>query len=180
MPDTNSLLLVPFLIFCSTIFLYDCLFRRVPNSILLIAAGLQLACFVLLGRGLNEIRWLSALSGFAIGLAFFLPLYAARAMAAGDVKFFAVLGLLLGPGVLLLVFLIASLIAAVHALLVHASRLGIVPGLQLAAMRVTRWPLYQRMLEKRGTRAGIPYAAYLALAGAWMGMHGAGLAPGFV
>jgi prepilin peptidase CpaA len=34
-------------------------------------------------------------------------------------------------------------------------------------------------LEKRGKRVGIPYAAYLALAGAWIGMHGAGIVPGF-
>lgn len=180
MQDTNFSLLALFLVFCAVIFLYDYLFRRVPNNILLIAAAWQLACFMLLGKGLNEIAWVSAFSGFAIGLAFFLPLYLLRAMAAGDVKLFAVLGLLLGPGALLPVFMIASLIAAVHAVVIYASRLGIAPTLQLAAMRMTRWSWYQRMLEKRGNRVGIPYAAYLALAGAWMGMHGTRVVPGFI
>lgn len=180
MPDTNFALLALFLVFCAVIFLYDYLFRRVPNNILLIAVAGQLTCFMLLGKGLNEITWLSAFSGLAVGLAFFLPLYVLRAMAAGDVKLFAVLGLLLGPGTLLPVFMIASLIAAVHAVLVYASRLGIAPTLQLAAMRMTRWSWYQRMLAKRGNRVGIPYAAYMAVAGAWMGMHGARIVSGFI
>ncbi|AEK60686.1 A24 family peptidase [Collimonas fungivorans] len=179
MPDTSLILPQLFLLFCVAIFLYDYLFRRVPNKFLLIAMVVQLGCLLWLGKGLNEIGWLNALSGFAVGLAFFLPLYALRAMAAGDVKFFAVLGFLLGPGALLPAFLIASLIAAVHAIVMYVSRLGMVPGLQLISMRIMRWPLCQRVLEKRGKRVGIPYAAYLALAGAWIGMHGAGIVPGF-
>ncbi|MEM4990359.1 A24 family peptidase [Collimonas sp. H4R21] len=177
MPDLSLLPL--FLLFCAAIFSYDCLFRRVPNKFLLIAIAVQLGFFLWLGKGLNGIGWLNALSGFAVGLAFFLPLYALRAMAAGDVKFFAVLGFLLGPGALLPAFLIASLIAGAHAAVMYASRLGMVPRMQLIAMRVMRWPLCQRLLEKRGKRVGIPYAAYLALAGAWIGVHGAGIALGF-
>jgi prepilin peptidase CpaA len=179
MLDTNPFPSILFLVFCSAIFLYDCMFRRVPNSILLIAAASQLTCFLLFGKGLNEIGCLSAFSGFAIGLAFFLPLYALRAMAAGDVKFFAVLGLLLGPGMLLPVFLIASLIAVVHVIFLYVSRSEIGARLQLAMMWVMHRPMYQRMLEKRGNRVGIPYAAYMALAGAWMGMHSAGVVSGF-
>ncbi|SFH99968.1 prepilin peptidase CpaA [Collimonas sp. OK307] len=180
MLDTSFFVSILFLVFCSAIFLYDYLFRRVPNNVLLIAAASQLVCLVLFGKGLNGIGWLSAFSGFAIGLAFFLPLYALRAMAAGDVKFFALLGLLLGPGALLPVFLIASLIAVVHVVLLYGFRLGIGSRVQAALTWVIHRPLYQRMLEKRGNRVGIPYAAYMALAGAWMGMHGAGVAPGFI
>jgi prepilin peptidase CpaA len=151
----------------------------VPNYILLIAVASQLACFVLLGKGLNGVAWLSGLAGFLVGLAFFVPLYAMRAMAAGDVKFFAVLGLLLGPEALLPVFLIASLIAAIHGALLYASRLGVAPGLQVIAMRLMKWPFYQWVLEKRGEKVGIPYAAYMAMAGAWIGMHGSAALPGF-
>ncbi|AIY40104.1 putative prepilin peptidase transmembrane protein [Collimonas arenae] len=113
------------------------------------------------------------------GLVFFAPLYILRAMAAGDVKFFAVLGLLLGPGALLPVFLFASLIAGAHAMIVYVLRLGLAPGLQVIAVRVACWNWYQRMLERRGNRVGIPYAAYLALTGAWAGMQGAGVMPVF-
>ncbi|SFC50244.1 prepilin peptidase [Collimonas sp. OK412] len=169
-----------FLAFCSTIFFYDYLFRRVPNVFLLIAITVQLACFMLLGGGLNGIGWVSALSGFAVGMAFFLPLYALRAMAAGDVKFFAVIGFLLGPGALLPVFLIASLLAAVHALMFYISRLGFAPNLQMAAVRFQRWRPYRWVLEKRGNRVGIPYAAYLAVAAGLMQMNGAWIVSGLI
>lgn len=179
MPDTSFFPLLPFLLFCSAIFLYDYLFRRVPNKFLLITIALQLMCFLLRSKGLNGIGWSGALSGLIGGLAFFLPLYALRAMAAGDVKFFAVLGFCLGLEALLPIFLIASLIAAFHAVVLYVSRLGIAPNLQLVAMRMARWQLCQWVLEKRGNRVGIPYAAYLALAAGWVGLQNSGIAPGF-
>ena len=172
-----SLLL--FLLFCAAIFIYDYLFRRVPNRLLLMAIAVQLGWLAGSGNGLNGVTWVGVLSGFAVGLIFFLPLYALRAMAAGDVKFFAVLGLLLGPAALLPVFLIGSMFAGVHAVAIYILRMGLAPGLHVVAMRVARWPLYQRVLEWRGNRIGIPYAAYLALAGAWAGMRSAGVIPGF-
>lgn len=174
MPDTSFFMLLLFLIFCASIFLSDCLFRRVPNKWLMVALAIQTGCLLLQGKGFNGSDWLSDLSGLAGGLAFFLPLYALRAMAAGDVKFFAVLGFLLGLSALLPVFLIASLMAGLHAAALYVSRLGLAPGLQLIAVRMARWPLYQWVLEKRGNRVGIPYAAYLALAGGWVGISSTG------
>lgn len=179
MPDMSHLLLLPYLLFCFVIFLYDYLFRRVPNNLLLIAMAVQLGCLVIFGSGLNGVSWTIALSGFGLGLGFFLPLYALRAMAAGDVKFFALLGLLLGASALVPVFLIGSAIAGVHAVAIGLWRLGLAPSLQVMTLRVARWTLYQRILEKRGNRIGIPYAAYLALGGAWAGLHNAGVIPGF-
>ncbi|WP_211472394.1 prepilin peptidase [Collimonas humicola] len=179
MLSTNFFLLILFLLFCGAIFSYDYLFRRVPNVFLLIAIALQLCCLLVQDSGLNGTGWLSALSGFAAGLVFFLPLYVLRAMAAGDVKFFAVLGLLSGPQALLPVFLIASGMAFLHALLLYASRMGLAPGLQLIAMRMARRAWYQRILGKRGNRVGIPYAAYLALAAALICIRSSGAVPGF-
>ncbi len=72
--------------------------RRIPN--LLVGATLLTACVVQLslhgtaGLGL-------ALGGAAIGLLFF-PLYLAGALGAGDVKFMAALGALVGPATALL------------------------------------------------------------------------------
>lgn len=179
MPDMDYFLRSSFFAFCAAIFLYDYLFRRVPNKLLLVAIVLQLGCLLLRGNGINGVGWWSATTGLVVGLAFFLPLYALRAMAAGDVKLFAVLGLLLGPTALLPVFLIASLIAATHAVFLYVSRLGIIPGLQLMTAQAMRCTLYQRILEKRGNRVGIPYAAYMSVAGVWVGIHGAGAMPGF-
>lgn len=72
----------------------DLAIRKIPNKLLLAAA-----CAVL---GLHMIdptqgSLSSALGGAAIGFALFVPLYAVRGMAAGDVKLMATVGLFLGP-----------------------------------------------------------------------------------
>lgn len=86
-------------------------------------------------------------------------------------KFFAVLGLMLGWQALLPVWLVASLAAGVHAAVVLAGRrLGVLlPGhLQMQVSRTsTQWqshPALRDMQAARQGRRGIPYAAYLALA----------------
>ena len=175
MPSSNIWLLMVFVGWCGTLFVYDTLVRRVPNKLLMLAIALQLGLFVVIGHGLRGTSPMHGLVGFVIGLAFFLPLYALRAMAAGDVKFFAVIGLLLGPVALLPVFLIGSLLAGLHALVYTASRAGSLPGLQTVAMRLERWPFYKRILQARGNRVGIPYAAYLAVGAVWMCVYPKGL-----
>lgn len=69
--------------------------RKIPNLLLLAgwcaALGVRLADTTpLAGIG-------TALGGAAVGFALFLPLYALRGMAAGDVKLMATVGLFLGP-----------------------------------------------------------------------------------
>lgn len=162
MPDINPWLQMLFVVWCVAIFFYDTLARRVPNNLLLMAMALQFGCFAVAGVGLSGISPLKGLEGFVAGLVYFLPLYALRVMAAGDVKFFAVLGLLLGHLTLLPVVLMGSLLAGIHAVLFCAMRAGMLPALHIVAMRMVRWQLYQRILQKRGNRVGIPYAAYLA------------------
>lgn len=172
MPEINPWLLMLFVVWCAAIFFYDVLARRVPNNLLLTAMALQLGCCAVLGVGLSGISPLHALEGLVAGLVYFLPLYALRVMAAGDVKFFAMLGLLLGQLTLLPVVLMGSLLAGIHAVLFYALRAGMVPALQIVAMRMARWQLYRRILEKRGNRVGIPYAAYLAFAAVLVIMRG--------
>lgn len=112
----------------------------------------------------------SSLLGGVIGLAFFLPLYALRAMGAGDVKFFALLGLMMGASALLPIWLIASVIAGMHALVWYVAnkRLVMLPTWHLLLARVSGNNWYQMMHgmmhERREGRSGIPYAAYLAIA----------------
>ncbi|PUA19813.1 prepilin peptidase [Glaciimonas sp. PCH181] len=153
-----------FVLWCVAIFLYDALIRRVPNKLLVMAIAVQLCCFIVLGYGVVGTRPVDGLTGFAGGMIFFLPLYALRAMAAGDVKFFAVLGLLLGPTVLLPIFLLGSMCAGVYALVFYVSKSGAAPILEIVAMRLHSLPFYRQILIKRGARIGIPYAAYLAFA----------------
>ncbi len=69
--------------------------HRIPNT--LVVATLVAAFAVQIGmRGAAGIG--AALGGAVVGLAFLLPLHLSGAMGAGDVKFMAALGALLGPG----------------------------------------------------------------------------------
>ena len=72
----------------------DLAIRKIPNKLLLAGMSAVLALHLIhpTSAGLP-----SALGGAAIGFAFFLPLYAVRGMAAGDVKMMATVGLFLGP-----------------------------------------------------------------------------------
>jgi prepilin peptidase CpaA len=100
-----------------------------------------------------------------------LPFHLIGWMGAGDVKYFAVLGLLLGWDALLPLWLVSSLLAGVHVLAIGMVRPleRVMPlRLQLLRQRATqqwqRHPAVRHMHGARQGRAGIPYAAYLALA----------------
>ncbi len=107
--------------------LIDLRLRKVPN--LLIIAGLLAA----LASNIAEIRTseifessgnaiglLSALLGIAVGFAALFPLYALRAMGAGDVKLMMMVGAFLGPmqtlGVVVLTFAAGGVLAILMAL----------------------------------------------------------------
>lgn len=145
--------------------------RRVPNAWLL--AG---ACGAVLGLLGTQLAGHPAavgdhLLGAAAGLAALLPFYLIGWMGAGDVKYFAVLGLLLGLHALLPVWLGASALAGVHVLcVVGLPRLRAVlplPLQHLQARAVQQWqqlPALVQMHHARQGRVGIPFAAYLAFA----------------
>ncbi|SDV51166.1 A24 family peptidase [Chitinasiproducens palmae] len=152
----NALVL---LIVCVPFVAYDLIARRVPNRLVLIVA---LAQGVLLSLGRVPPGWGAALAGFSAAAALMLPLYAVRLLGAGDVKFAALLGLLIGPVPLLVAWLLANLAAGAHALLHYASaRYGTVGWLG-ASLGQRQW--WHRVQSARQGREGIPYAAYMALA----------------
>jgi len=73
----------------------DLAIRKIPNRLLLggWCAALVLHCYAAApATAIGQ-----ALGGAAVGFAMFLPLYALRGMAAGDVKLMATVGLFLGP-----------------------------------------------------------------------------------
>ncbi len=120
MPNFPALLLV--LIWCAAITWFDWNRRRIPNS--LVSAGLCVAVLSLVFQGQTPLGagpWLS-LVGAGAGLLVMLPMYALRVMAAGDVKLFAAVGALFGVWALLPVWLIASLLAGLHAALWLSAR----------------------------------------------------------
>jgi prepilin peptidase CpaA len=144
---------------------YDCRQRLVPNWLVLAGAFMALAA---LASGTQPFGtgWAHALLGMVAGLALLL-FYATGLMGAGDVKFASALGLWVGIWALLPIWLIASLIAGVHSVLL---------------LLLKRWPISVRLtllLSSQSTSADgntstvrtrfIPYAAYLSLATvAWM------------
>lgn len=84
---------------------HDVRSRRIPN--LLVLAGIVIAVILQLalprGSGLfvepfGSIGILSSLAGLGAGLALLLPMYALRALGAGDVKLVAMIGAFVGPG----------------------------------------------------------------------------------
>ena len=157
--------------------------RRVPNAWLL--AGACGAAVGLLGGQLSgqPLPLADHLLGAAAGLIALLPFYVVGWMGAGDVKYFAVLGLLLGLHALLPVWIGARAVAGVHVLCrvgrprLRASLPLTLQTLHLRALQ--HWhalPAQQAMQRARQGRVGIPFAAYLAAAtGAWVLLQAQGV-----
>ncbi|MCF7751376.1 prepilin peptidase [Bacillus subtilis subsp. subtilis] len=166
-----SLLPVLALLLSAQVAISDLYARRVSNRWLLCvglgALGGLLWMWVARGAPFPGMH----LAGVVVGLAALLPFYALGWMGAGDVKYFAVLGLLLGAPALLPIWIISSLLAGVHALCVLLA-----PGVRTALPLRMQWlheraqqhwqaqPFARRIHALRQGRVGIPYAAYLAAA----------------
>jgi len=126
--------------------------RRVPNALVL--AGLMAACACALTTRLPfGITPAQAGLGALVGLAALLPFFALRVMGAADVKAFAVLGAWCGPHALLDLWVVASILAGLHALaLLLAARMRLAaPGRSGGAS-----------FDLRGRRA-TPYVTCLAV-----------------
>lgn len=154
-------------------FFADWFFRRVPNWLVLAGAAVQVFLLILSDAGYHVGGQLSptqAVVGAVVAFAFLLPFYAFRAMGAGDVKFFAVLGLWLGLPDVLIVWALASVLAGLHAVVQVVSRGAMnvhAPGWQFfdwAPAGTKRREMYDWFHARQGGRRGIPYAAYLAVA----------------
>lgn len=161
---------------CMRIAISDLYARRVPNAWLLSACAITVVVLIAGQFSAPRLPWASHVAGAALGLVALLPFHAVRWMGAGDVKFFSVLGLMLGWQALLPIWIAASLAAGAHAALVLVSRrLGpVLPiGLQAHMHRASsQWhshPALRGMQSARQGRQGIPYAAYLAVSAiAWI------------
>ena len=106
--------------------------RRIPNLLLVLLLVPAVLAVAINGRGLLGVDAMASATGLLVGGLPLLPGYAQGQMGAGDVKFSACLGWLLGPG------------ATLEMLLWSAVMLGLVSGAMLAyagsAVRQRRIP----------------------------------------
>jgi len=129
----------------------DLISRRIPNA--LVAAGMtvsfMLHLFVPDAAGIGA--WaLGALTGFAL----FLPFYAMRGMAAGDVKLMAAVGAFAGPLLAFKIALAVFLIGGAWALIVIVLKGRGRAALMNLAMLVL--PLLMRTAGMETRRNGMP------------------------
>ena len=120
--------LLPLIILCALLALAvwnDLRTRRIPNALVFGGAVLGLLFNSALppGDGLfiqvfGGIGFLSALGGLTLGLCLLLPMYAMRALGAGDVKLMAMIGAFVGPGTVAGITLLTLLAGGVLALAV--------------------------------------------------------------
>lgn len=137
--------------------------RRVSNRALLVALC---AGAIALGTPWTGLPVSAALIGGLLGLAALLPFHLMGWMGAGDVKFFAILGFLLGWQSLLPIWVLASLLAGIHAVAILLARRVGPP----AIVSLSHWPplstartWWRQASAARQGRRGAPYAAFLSV-----------------
>lgn len=93
--------------------------RRIPNWLNLsgLILGLGLNTLFEQGQGMRL-----AAAGLGLALLIYVPLYFIRAMGAGDVKFMAAIGTLIGPGNWLDVFLLTAILGGIASLCLILAR----------------------------------------------------------
>jgi prepilin peptidase CpaA len=161
---------------CAVVFFTDWMFRRVPNRLLIAVLVTYLLIRLADRAGFavgTAVDIQSSLVGGVLAFVFLLPFYAFRAMGAGDVKFFALLGVLLGPVGLVVVWLVSTALNGGHAVLQWMlgadamptiANLGRVAGAWIDGENGRLQRLSAWVHDRRQGRKGIPYAAYMAIA----------------
>jgi len=160
----------------------DLAIRKIPN-ILLLAAWCGVFALHLLGATPPGFA-AAALGGAAVGFGLFLPLYALRGMAAGDVKLMATVGLFFGPGQTVHACILAWCAGGVMALLIilatgrwQLAWTGVRKLMQtLLPLPLLLWlrigPVSVPALEQEGARpqsaGSMPYGVAIAVSALWL------------
>lgn len=135
--------------------------RRIPNALIAVGlcGGLTASILGLSGLGLG-----ACLAGAGLGLGLFLPLYAMRAVGAGDAKLMAVVGSLLGTVAVAWIVVYTGIAGAVLATVVLAVKGGwrkafadVANLIRRLVWRISGVPL--RVVESTGNSSvRLPYA----------------------
>jgi prepilin peptidase CpaA len=120
MPFASQILLATFVLAAGA---YDLRVRRIPNWLVGIGLVLGFAINITL-FGWDGLK--ASLLGIGIATIIYLPLYALRAMGAGDVKLMMAIGSIVGPGPWIGIFLITGILGGIVAmcLLILKKRVG--------------------------------------------------------
>jgi prepilin peptidase CpaA len=146
---------------------YDIRQRRVPNWLTLsgVLVGIGLNVFLYETDGL----WFS-LKGLGLALLIYFPLFAIRAMGAGDAKMMAAVGAMVGPWNWLGIFLLAAVMGGLFGMVLllttgRVRRTFANIGFLIREMTYLRPPyLRKEELDIRNPKAvGLPHAAVIAL-----------------
>jgi prepilin peptidase CpaA len=134
--------------------------RRVPNWLTLgiTLTGLTLAVVRVSGLSLG-----AAFAGFALGLAVMLPGHLIGATGAGDVKFLAALGTLLGPKATMFAFVYSAIAGGVLAVAVATQRRTLDVTMARTAMLVRSRGANVAEIERATINNRFAYAPAIAI-----------------
>ena len=152
------------LVFVTAAAVSDLVRRKIPNRLVLAGIAVALMLHLWLSPQRLPLDWLG---GMATGFLLFLPLYALRGMAAGDVKLIAMVGAFAGPWPVLQICFATFVLGGLMAVLMITYQ-----GKWRACLgnlRQLLWPMIARM-------AGIPLAPAALGSGASVGNMPYGLA----
>lgn len=155
---------------------HDVRSRRIPNCLVLPGTVLGLLLNTLPLPDLAPAGLLMALAGMMLGLALLLPMYALKALGAGDVKLMAMVGAFLGPRPVLLAVLFTLLSGGVLAL-AAAIYSGVLRKVLANTGQMLLGGLLQgtlRMTPPAATSGKLPYALAIAAGTAMYLALGAG------
>lgn len=150
-------------LFLTGIVITDSLTRKIPNALVLATILLGLA----VNGSVGAFQGVAAsLAGMTVGLTLLIPFYLTGGMGAGDVKALAALGSLIGPAIILQVFLYTAMIGGVLSLLHFfcTSDLRQKSHVFLNVLRALPYPgkLKTVAAEPAREKQRLPYAAAIA------------------
>jgi prepilin peptidase CpaA len=147
--------------------------RRIPNALVMSGVALAMAlhsvALIQASASLAGPAWWSAIAGMAAGLALMLPLYALRAMGAGDVKLIAMVGAFIGPGAVVWAALCTLVAGGVLSIVYMLGRGVAAQTLNNLRALLIDWTVRAgsgqgiRVAPLENTAARLPYALAIAL-----------------
>ncbi|HUR33696.1 MAG TPA: A24 family peptidase [Vicinamibacterales bacterium] len=134
--------------------------RRIPNLATLGVAGVGLG---LSATGASGHTAVAALAGLVLGLLLMLPGHLFGATGAGDVKLFAAMGTLLGPGAVLSAFLYTAIAGGILAFAIAVRRRRLIETVGSVATLVASRGAHSVAIEAPHRHNRFAYAPAIAV-----------------